>query len=567
MILYGHQRGLSLLWRGGKRRKDPGLDTTSLTSSHAKDSDVIVVDGDDERPTGDAQAETDDQYEAAEEEQDTDHPFPNIICDVEYQSDAEILRMSTPTFSMLAESEIPDVAKSHMLVTVAMSNGKVLLLLIPLGLPGPSSIQKLSLDELDQFELAGDDAIAHDISMKVFKHDIKRSSSTRDKAKPSRPGDGGQLLIAAVASGLNLWSLNLQWDSISELGREVLPIVHSTASGHSVSFQPSPRSGQLALANRTGVVRIYDVFATRSANDSTTQVLNPATTPIKQDRHGRFITSFASPFRTNTANPTLALRKKILASAWVLHGRGLLVLLEDGEWGIWDLSPPANTGNSFEDFTLRGYIDSSSAADIAASAKPKKTGSKLAPMTPNTRKVKAENLFAGQTKLPGVAATGGVSVSPSSDRSGKADESLIIWYNRDVYSIPSMQAFWQRSTSSSGGLGSLHAPGLTHISDVNLMNELITSISQFSSKNTASNLGQMNTQKDLLVSAEHRLVILQQLRSTGPSKRLFQQVLAERPATRDQQMLDVGELAVDGLDRMLDNMAENTRPRRVGFAT
>lgn len=69
----------------------------------------------------------------------------------------------------------------------------------------------------------------------------------------------------------------------------------------------------------------------------------------------------------------------------------------------------------------------------------------------------------------------------------------------------------------------------------------------------------MNTQKDLLVSAEHRLIISQQLRS--PTKRLFQQALVERPANRDQQMLDVGEM-----DRMLDDMADENRPKRVGFA-
>ena len=76
----------------------------------------------------------------------------------------------------------------------------------------------------------------------------------------------------------------------------------------------------------------------------------------------------------------------------------------------------------------------------------------------------------------------------------------------------------------------------------------------------------MNMQKDLLVSAEHRFVILQSLRPPVAARQLFQQP-AERPALQDQLMLDAGELDVGGMDRMLNSMAADGRTRRVGFAT
>lgn len=148
------------------------------------------------------------------------------------------------------------------------------------------------------------------------------------------------------------------------------------------------------------------------------------------------------------------------------------------------------------------------------------------------------------------------------------DESAILWYNAEVYSIPSLQAFWQRSTNGSGGLGSLYAPGLTHITDVNLGSEAITSISQFAPNTPSTTSGPMNTQRDLLVSAEYRFIILQALRPSTPAKSLFQQALTERPASRDQRMLDAGDLDIGGMDRMLDSMADgDTRLRKVGFAT
>ena len=129
-----------------------------------------------------------------------------------------------------------------------------------------------------------------------------------------------------------------------------------------------------------------------------------------------------------------------------------------------------------------------------------------------------------------------------------------------------MQSFWQRSTGNNGaGFGSLYAPGLTHVSDIDLMNENITSISRFAPKSTTSSLGQMNTPRDILVSAEHRIVILQNLKPRAPTKDLFGQA-TERPTARDQQMLDAGDLDLGGMDRMLDGMAGDGRARRVGFA-
>lgn len=269
-------------------------------------------------------------------------------------------------------------------------------------------------------------------------------------------------------------------------------------------------------------------------------------------------------------DPALTRRKKILGARWVLAGKGVLVLLEDGEWGIWDVSS-SQPGKCVEDFALRGFLGSSSSTEHAEPNKNKRGVSKLAPMTPNTRKTKAEQLFTGEVRVPGVAPTGGIAVHANNPRTGQADESVAIWYGSEIYSITSTQAFWQRSTSSNGGFGSLHAPGLSHITDISLSNEIITSISQFPIKGSAG-LGQMNTQRDLLVSGEHRAIVLQTQRPDKPARNLFQQQIDERPveAVRDQHMLDVGALDVDGLDRMLETMAAghaNTATRKVGFAS
>jgi hypothetical protein len=245
-----------------------------------------------------------------------------------------------------------------------------------------------------------------------------------------------------------------------------------------------------------------------------------------------------------------------------------MVLLEDGEWGVWDIAGTAQSGKNVEDFVLRGFLGSS--APDSMDSKQKKESTKLAPMTPNTRKTKSENLFSGPSKsmAPGVASSGGISVTSTTNRSGTADESVTIWYNNDIHTIPSMYSFWQRSnTNSTGGFGSLYAPGLTHITDINLMNENITGISQFASNPTATSLGSMNKQRNLLVSAEHRFIVLQHLSPPTAKSGLFQQPAAP-PPLQDQRMLDAGELDLGGMDRMLDTMAGNDgRTRKVGFAS
>ena len=353
-------------------------------------------------------------------------------------------------------------------------------------------------------------------------------------------------------------------ESILQSPSSTQPSVHLNVPGCTPTFQSSPRSHQLLLGDRSSSVRIYDPFATisnqrPSSKDSTTAV---AAAPV-----GRWLMSYHTPFHSSKDGPALARRKKVLDAAWVRGGRAILALLDDGEWGIWDSAGPSQPGKSVEDFAIHGFLGSSSASEGPADAgKQRRSGSKLAPMTPNTRKTKAENLFSGTPKAPGVAASGGISVDVMSTRSGLVDESVIMWFGSDIYSIASMQTFWQRSTTSnSSGFGSLYAPGLTHITDINLMNENITSISQFATKSTITALGQINSQRDLLVSAEHRFVILQNLRPAVVAKDALQHA-SERPASRDQRMLDAGELDLGGVDRMLDSMAGNGRTRKVGFA-
>jgi hypothetical protein len=142
-----------------------------------------------------------------------------------------------------------------------------------------------------------------------------------------------------------------------------------------------------------------------------------------------------------------------------------------------------------------------------------------------------------------------------------------MWYGNEVYTIPSISSFCQRSASSEGGsFGSLYGPGLVQLSEINLRNENISAIAQFAASESASNLGQMNVPRDLFIAAEYQAIVLQTVKPAVPARSLFQAASTtdRPPLQQDQRMLDAGELDLGGMDRLLDSMAN--RPRKVGFA-
>lgn len=524
-----------------------------------KSQDVIVIDSDDEEEEP-QQSHLAEDYESEEDQHDPDSPSPSIVQAVELDIGSAVLQIAVPALATTTAIQGIQLATTHAVVALACANGKVLLLTIPLAPPKVSSVADYVSKGIGELELAANDSLTSDISIKLIPNDDAHSASSRArKSSELNKNAQARLLVAVSTTRLQLWSIGLTATSLSTAKRLASPILRLPASGSKVSYHPSSKLSQLLCVDPTGAVRIYEPFAdTKSALSPNEQTL------------GKWVTSYLTPFRNQTGLSALARRKVILGAEWVLGGRGILALLEDGEWGIWDLSGKAQPGKTAEEFALNGYLVSTSTTETRDASRPKHALSKLAPMTPNTRKSKAENLFTGPVRAAGVAPTGGISISQSIDRGGSLDESVIMWYNGAIYSIPSLQTFWQRSNNSkSGGLGSLYAPALTHISDIDLMNENITSVSQFaaSSTSTSSGLGQMNLPRDLLVSAEHRFMIVQNLRNgVQGASTLFQQQVVERPAPRDQRMLDAGELDIGAMDRMLDNIASGTETRRVGFA-
>lgn len=529
-----------MLWRGGRRRKTSRRPHTNGTSSN---EDIIVIDDSDDEQAGAQKSAREDAYEDEEDEQDPDCPYSNIISDLDIGLESAALHIAIPSPPM---SKPPKLTKSHAILVVACANGSIIVLTIPLSPPADDEDTPEGLSQIDLPSLSQP---AHGLSAKLLTSDDGHTAQGRSRSRGPNPE--AELLIAAASSTLDVWILDVGATAVKKRRSPSITSVNLAARGSSISFHPSSRSTQLLLSDAAGAVRIYDPLALETADGQ---------------RTGKWLMSNLSPFNASaTSSHALARRKRVLDCAWVLGGRGILALLEDGEWGIWETSGPPRPGKGVGDFAMSGFIGSSS-GEVVEPARSKKQ-SKLAPMTPNTRKTKSESLFGNTPKMSSAIVTGGMRVNHIPAKSGQRDESVVIWYCGEIYSIASLQSYWQRSTSNSGSFGSLYAPGMAHIPDVNLCNESITSVSQLVNNSQQSAFGQMNTQRDLVVSAEHRLIVTHTMRPPVPTRQLFQQA-NDRPVSRDrdQRMLDAGDLDLGGLNRMLDGRTEDTRPRKVGFA-
>lgn len=337
---------------------------------------------------------------------------------------------------------------------------------------------------------------------------------------------------------------------------------------------PKRRHSQLLIADLAGTARIYDLFASKGRRRMTEE----------HAEMGAFVATFRSPFesvKSTTHTPAiLAGRKSIIDATWASDGHHALILLTDGEWGIWDVnrsgpSPPEDPST----FSLRAFVgtaEKEGSGNIATSPK-RASRSSLAPMTPNTRRRKEETLFQGSSSSSTVAPRGGISVASRSTATGAAPEdSVIIWYGSEIHRISDLAKFWTRTAAAAGG-NSLPGPGLSQIQDISLHGETITSITQF---DTTAEAARLARPRDLLISAEHRLLI-NTTTTHALGRDLTSMFANEEPETEeskrsDQALLSHGELDLGGMDRLLDDMEGSAtvsksltlgNPRRVLFAS
>ena len=632
IIAYGHERGISFIWRGGQPFKlqpsSPNPEEKPKFNGSSNDA-VMIIDSDDEAsvsPNPLPEKYVDHAvFEEEEGEWDSSRPYDPVIQTLDLALGTGVLHISIVQIPTEADrtgrDSLPKLLSEKIVLSLTCSDCSVRLLILPLTPPSPLSKKRAAADERvmlpsagkgswgeemivissnghhsipkssaltytsriseeeDDFEIEGPEEMEESRS----RHQQRSLSRSRSRSRQSRAtGEwdvllashsadfGGLLLIHRVpltadGSGIDSMSMDhiIPWQTLY-LNTPTTTISFST------SLYPSSRHSQLLIADRKGVARIYDCLMQSEYDE------------------GSWLLSLHSAFENGSGG--LPERKAILDAKWVLGGKAILVLLKNGEWGIWDLEgagpkvksdiqDPSRVGVSLDKFTVCGTISRLSESTNKAKISSGKAESRslLAPMTPGTRKVRQEVFFTNPTPVSDdKPARGGIHVVPVAYTSNKRgdDESVLIWHSENIITIPSLFIYWQNRVNGTDNLFDSGARGRPkEIYNVSVGGELRNGVCLMPMARLVTSMGAQSDQ--VLITGESRIVIITPpLVEPVMAKRVFAK---EAPSSTDHQLLARGELDIGGMERILadmtngdqrnGNVQNGTAPKRkVGFS-
>ncbi len=617
IIIYGHDHGLRVLWRGGRsfRPADvaPGNDKSNAKVNGGSTEAIVIIDSDDDEPPPNSAHQATDKpsFEDEEEEFDPSEPYQSILQHLDIDLGAAALYVAVPGMpsesATFMSASMPPILSHQVVVAVACSDYSIRLVTLPLLPPSPAS--KANTDFTRSLASTGNSKGPHGTHMVTlggnaghqtvpsgvsitytsrYAGRTEESEADMDGYEDDEPQSATRSRHRSLSKGPSPLKHSsgptAEWDlMVSSHSPEIsglllvyrIPIVDATSGSDAVeilstdhnlpsqiqhlsspttriafnpSSYPSLRHSQLMVAGSDGAVRTYDCF------------------PFGDTPHGRqgsWTFSLYTPF--DTCSSSIPRRKRILDAAWVLGGKAILVLLADGEWGIWELEVAVPDGKSTSKrreksnpgaqgtFAISGWIGNVTNSMVKSSSAKQDTISKLAPMTPFTRRIREEVLFTGPPAHEIYQAQGGISVTKVEDSKKEhgTTESVILWHGKRVLTIPDLQSYWESQTKGKGnlfGADGKHRP--TKIDDLDLGGTLINNIEQLPVTGT--------TNRDMVIAAERRLVFLMKPLQDPTESNAIVLSQAEDLTSADQQLLARGELDVNGMKRILADMVNGS---------
>ena len=590
-----------MVWRGGRPFKQ-STPEHKPQKANGESSGMVVSLSNDEDPAPDAPLGDTTIFDDEEEEYDPSEPYLPIVQTLDLDLGIEVLYLAFPhlpaTLQKTSLDSLPTFMSNELICALTCSDFTIRVLTVPLMPPHPQSKARPevrnAVSNLDarkglfgeqMFTFTGEPShrsIPKGVSMTITASPLEDEEdddmeddeqtdrlpapSTTASRSHSRSGlgrdDSWDLLVASHSSDLSglllIYRVPLAQEGVRISSEHQTPWrIHNLASpAVTVEFNtglyPAARHSLLLVAEAKGNVRILD------------------SVPRSRAAQGLWLVSLHSEFETS--QDSIIRRRPILDAKWVLGGKSILVLLADGRYGIWDIenAGPKSTNTAkpprpLTTFALDGWVGNSlkSRPMMKTSATNSESRAKLVPMTPSTRKMKQEALFAGpitiaQREGPG---RGGLYVCPvrESSNSGAGDESVLFWHESNIMIIPSLLTHWQNKVRQSGNLFGTGAKGEPLlINNVQLGGESCHEIGLLVCSKEPVKDSMSRT--EILITGQHRLLIVTPpLVQPTPPPETSPPPLS---SSVDQQLLAKGELDVHGMDRILAGMSNGDTPNR-----
>ncbi|KAJ2973056.1 hypothetical protein NUW58_g9038 [Xylaria curta] len=544
ILIYGHENGITLVWRGGRRFK-PEIDAAAEKGTNGKQNGrppqdaVMIIDSDEEDATPNEPFVDRPQFE---EDLDDESAYPEITQTLDLEFDTAVFHVSSlPLIPCLADDaswEGTDILKEKMVFAVSCASREVFLVTLPLVPVSPLSKARKELQESLLAGKAGNGKWGETVTLLTGQQKpsdslamtLIRPRPTYDRSKSSeRSGSTSRAVHRVVvaahsreASGtLRLWDVPLEATTKPARPIEPFQTEYLPKPLASISFNPT-HSTQLLCNASPSAVRIYDYSLASMPPDDISEGPFPS--------QGSWLISFYPPFIRLSAT-----RKPILAASWVARGRAIFVLLADGQWGIWDIdgvSPQGSAhfsmpgsgilGDAITKFNVSGYVEGTSPLRNHASASQRVSGSvsEFVPMTPHSRR-DAFSSSSGPERLATVS--GGVVVMPlPASATTTADESVTLWIGSSdhIFTIPGLLKFWdaQIRKGAGGGVNLFSGAQPTRMIRLNdlsvgLMGERCTGVGaivRFSETGGMSAPGNEGLPIDVVVCGESKLIIVRE---------------------------------------------------------
>ncbi|KAJ5632973.1 hypothetical protein N7490_009312 [Penicillium lividum] len=596
IIVYGNETGLKVVWRGGRQfseLKKPEAPRPSKNGANNDGDAVMIIDSDEEDASESGPAEEEPSYDFATEESEVDpaFPFESILRQVDIPLGSRVLDLAIPrVLPEEARSPLdpfPPIAKNTIVIAAVCSDFSTRVVTLPLIPPHPTQTDPRSW-HIQSLTING--GVTHqDIPRGVsLTFTCQDTEDDQDRRKSrSRVGGSGKwdLLVAThSAEGSGVLLLHrlpireeftgfyhlIEEDLISQ--RRLLPSPAQTIVFNPSAY-PSARHSHLLVAFHSGCVKIYSCFSVKKAPKAARQVSGAHEDHETIDTEGRWLISLYSGFEQSPTG--LPRRKTIIDADWVLGGRAVMVLLVDGEWGVWDIEgagPGAAKGPLHRQTTVQGVTGGSLTAyavsgriatSLSNTQSEVENRPRFAPMTPSTKRVRADTLLKGSMTELTPSLRGQISVLRiNSFQEAIPDESILFRHGRQSAIIPSLVSLWRNAVRASGTLDASNRCRVTPFQDVNLMGENFQAISHLPAPVRRSRAAERQS-FDVLVAAEHQLMILAPRLTESAEENTPTHTAQQEATANDQMMLQRGELDVEGMGRLLNGMNSPVKRTRI----